>query len=371
MMKKILIVIGNLCIGGAEKVAYDIGHYRDKKKFECHYLVFGDDIGEYEEQLFADGCKIIHMPLPKTDYRLFLKNLNMLMQKENYDIVHSHTMFNSGLVMSMAKKQKVPCRISHSHSICSSKNEKLSQKIYEKVMRWIINRYSTQYAACGKDAGIWLFGKKKFEKSGILVYNGIDTEKFKYNEKSRNTIREELQLSDKFVIGHVGHLASVKNQQFLLKLMPKIIKINPEARLLLLGEGEDRPKLESKIYEYGIEDYVIMTGNVMNVHEYLSAMDVFVFPSLYEGMPLSIIEVQSNGLPCIISDAVPEDVFLTDLLVKLSLQANESEWIDEILKASRNTPEKYSGIMLKTGFDTQMMIDKIYDLYEKSFLKMR
>ncbi len=363
-MKKILIIIGKLSIGGAEKVAYDIGHYRDKNKFDCHYIVFDDYIGEYEEQLTNDGCKIIHMPVPASNYRLFMNNLKTLMQKEKYDVVHCHTMFNSGLVMLMAKMQKVPCRISHSHSICSSKNRKVTKKIYEHIMRWIINRNSTRCVGCGKDAGEWLFGKKKFDKSGVLVYNGIDTSIFKFNEESRIKIREKLKLSDNFVIGHVGHLAKVKNQEFLIKLMPQILKINPKARLLLLGEGDDRQKLELLIKENGLENYVIMTGNVMNVHEYLSTMDVFAFPSLYEGMPLSIIEVQSNGLPCVISDAVPQDVFLTDLLTKLSLQADESEWIKAICSASRNKPEKYSGIMFKTGFDNQMMLQKIYGLYE-------
>lgn len=363
-MKKILVIIGKLSIGGAEKVAYDIGHYRDKNKFDCHYIVFGDYIGEYEEQLTSDGCRIIHMPVPASDYRLYINNLKTLMEKEKYDVVHCHTMFNSGLVMLMAKIQKVPCRISHSHSICSSKSRKLTKKIYEHIMRCIINRSSTRCVGCGKAAGEWLFGKKKFDKSGVLVYNGIDTSIFSFNEESRKKIREQLNLTDNFVVGHVGHLAKVKNQEFLIKLMPEILKINPKAKLLLLGEGDDRQMLETLIKESALENQVIMTGNVMNVHEYLSAMDVFAFPSIYEGMPLSIIEVQSNGLPCVISEAVPQDVFLTDLLTKLSLQADKAEWIRAICDASRNDSEKYSEIMFKTGFDNQMMLQKIYGLYE-------
>ncbi len=365
-MKKVLIIIGKLSIGGAEKVAYDIGHYRDKDKFDCHYIVFEDYVGEYEAQLTADGCKIIHMPVPASNYRLFLSSLEALIEKEKYDIVHCHTMFNSGLVMSVAKKKKVPCRISHSHSICSSKKRKLSKKIYEQIMRRIINKNSTVCVGCGKDAGEWLFGKKKFDKSGVLVYNGIDTSIFKYDEESRDKIRAELGLADNFVIGHVGHLTKVKNQQFLLKLMPKMVEKNPNARLLLLGEGDDRAKLEALISEYGIKDYVIMTGNVMNVHEYLSAMDVFAFPSLYEGMPLSIIEVQSNGLPCVISDAVPKDVFLSDLLHPLSLNDSEDLWIDTILEASRKEPEKYKEQMAKSGFDSSAMLNKIYEIYSNN-----
>lgn len=151
-------------------------------------------------------------------------------------------------------------------------------------------------------------------------------------------------LDDKFIIGHAGHLAAVKNQSFLLGLMPKILKRQPQAYLLLLGEGEDRPILEQKIHDLHLEDHVRMTGNVRNVPDYLNAMDVFAFPSLYEGMPLSIIEVQSNGLPCVISDQVPKDVFLTDLLRPLPLN-DQMAWMDAICSAKREASEKYAVLM--------------------------
>lgn len=131
-------------------------------------------------------------------------------------------------------------------------------------------------------------------------------------------IREALGLKNAFVIGHVGHLLQVKNQTFLIQLMPEILKRKANAKLVLLGE-EDRPKLERLIHDLRLEDRVIMTGNVRNVRDYLSAMDVFAFPSLFEGMPLSIVEVQANGLPCVLSTGVPKDVYLTDLIQALSL----------------------------------------------------
>lgn len=362
---KILIVCGRLYIGGAEKVAYSLGHYRDRNKYECHYLVFGEEIGIYEEELVNDGCKIIHMNVPADSYKVFWENLNELLKREKYDVIHCHTMFNSGIVLSAAKKNKVPVRIAHSHSICSSPNRKVTKKIYERVMRYLIIRNATDYVACGVAAGEWLYGKKVFEKHGRLVYNGIDIRMFVYNNENRNRIREELYLDNRFVIGHVGHLADVKNQSFLIKLMPEIIAKIPNAVLLLLGEGNDRPMLEKLISDMKLNDYVIMTGNVMNVQDYLSAMDVFAFPSLYEGMPLSIIEVQANGLPCVISDAVPEDVFLSDLLTKISLSDRE-KWINTITEAKRSNPEKYNDIMYNTGFDTHVMLEKIYNIYDKN-----
>jgi len=137
----------------------------------------------------------------------------------------------------------------------------------------------------------------------------------------------------------------------------------PDAFLLLLGEGLDRPVLEALVRELGLSDYVSLPGNVINVNEYLSAMDVFAFPSLYEGMPLSIIEVQSNGLPCVISDRVPKDVFFSDLLTPVPLEDKEA-WIQEILRAERKNPEIYADQMKEKGLDVQTFLEKIYKLYD-------
>lgn len=364
-MKKVLIVCGKLCIGGAEKVAYSIGEYIDKEKYECHYIVFGDSVGEYEEPLIKLGCKIIHIKSPSFSYKLFCLELNNLMKETRYDIVHCHTMFNSGIVLSVAKHNDIACRIAHSHSICSSKNRKMDKRIYEKIMRFLILKTATHYVACGKKAGEWLFGKEIFEKYGTLILNGIDTGKFKYNENKRRKVRKMLAITNKLVIGHVGHLASVKNQKFLIELMPHIIKRNPDIMLVLVGEGDEHERLKKVVNELQLQNHVIFTGNVTNVQDYLSAMDVFVFPSLYEGMPLALIEVQANGLPCVVSDAVPKDVYLSDLIVTLSLEEQKNKWIETILNAKRINSERYSQYIYSMGLDTKMMVKKIQSIYEE------
>lgn len=365
-MKKILIVCGKLNIGGAEKVAYSLGHYRDVTKYECHYIVFEDIEGEYEAELSNDGCKIFHLPIPAENYFVFWKKINQLMKKYKYDVVHCHTMFNSGIVLTAAKRHGISCRIAHSHSICSSPNRKLVKRIYEHIMRYLILKNATDYVGCGQKAGEWLFGEKEFKKNGKLIYNGVDTALFAYSDSNRHKIRKELGITNKYVIGHVGHLAEVKNQIFLISLMPQILKCNPDAILLLIGDGNDRSMLQNKIKGLGLMKHVIMTGNVMNVNEYLSALDVFAFPSLYEGMPLSIIEVQANGLPCVISDRIPKDVVLTDLITVLPLEQSAEKWIDTIIKAKRENSQKYREIMYQTGFDTKAMVDKVYEIYENS-----
>ena len=361
-MRKILIIASKLYIGGAEKVAADIGFYADPEKYEVHYVVFGDEVGAYEPELEARGCKIFHMPQPSEGYCAYLRNLKKLIQTYHYDAIHAHTMFNIGWAMLAGKLYGVPVRVSHAHSVLHEKRG-LKVHLYEAAMRALILTCATDLVACGVQAGERLYGKRTFSKRGQLILNGIDTQRFAFDARRREAFRKELGLADRFIIGHAGHLAAVKNQAFLLELMPEILKMCPNACLLLLGEGEDRPMLEQKIRALQLEGYVHMTGNVRNVPDYLNAMDVFAFPSLYEGMPLSVIEVQANGLPCVISDRVPKDVFLTDLIHPLPLEQPQ-RWVDCLCSARRAAPEKYAAAMRTSGFDVTSAMEKIYEIYD-------
>lgn len=362
-MKNVLVIAGKLYIGGAELVCRNIGYYADPKLFQIDYLVFGDEVGPYEPKLEEKGCRIWHVPSPSESYRAFYKELKRLIRENQYEIVHCHTMFNSGLVLRAAKRCGVPGRIAHSHSIKGPEHRGMLQNLYEKTMRRWILKDATHLIGCGQAAGEWLFGKKAFQKKGLVLLNGIDLDRFRYNPQTRDRIRRENHWEDCFLIGHVGHLASVKNQAFLLRLMPALLEKKPNAHLLLLGEGSDRPMLESLIQELHLQRAVTMPGNVPNVNDYLSAMDVFAFPSLYEGMPLSILEVQANGLPCLISDRVPKDVFLTDLLKPLPLEA-PLQWLEQLLTVGRLAPEQYLLKMQNTSADLRQMLKKLYQIYQ-------
>ncbi|MBE6922630.1 MAG: glycosyltransferase family 1 protein [Ruminococcaceae bacterium] len=362
-MKYTLQIAAKLYIGGAEKVARDIGLYPAPEEYETHYVVFGDAVGEYEQQLLDRGCKVFHVPSPGESYRAYLKTLRELMEEYSYTAVHAHTMFNAGWVMWQAKRMGVPVRVAHSHSALDTQGG-WKTKIYENLMRGLILSCATDLVACGEKAGIRLFGERTYRKRAKLILNGIDVCAFRFDDVARKAIRTRYDLADSFVIGHVGHLAGVKNQAYLLELMPGILTKKPNAKLLLLGEGPDRPMLEKKIADLGLEKAVIMTGNVMNVADYLSAMDVFAFPSLYEGMPLSIIEVQANGLPCVLSTGVPRDVYLTDLIRPLALEDPES-WIQTICGSERSGDACYQEQLLRSGFDVSSAMGKLYDIYEQ------
>lgn len=361
---RILQIIATLRIGGAEKVARDIGIEALSNGHEVHFLVFGDEIGAFEETLTSSGGKIIHIPSPSAGYASYVRNLIRLLQENKYDIVHAHTMFNCGWAMLAAKKAGVPIRIAHAHSALDD-GRSLKKLIYERVMRQLILHNSTDLVACGGAAGVRLYGEKAYRESGKCILNGIDTRAYAFRPEAGTQIRKALGLESSFVIGHAGHLAAVKNQSFLIRLMPEIRKARPNAKLLLLGDGKDRPMLEKLICELGLSSCVIMTGNVHNVPDYLCAMDVFAFPSLYEGMPLSILEVQANGLPCILSTGVPKDVYLTDLIQPLSLDQPE-QWVQAICNAKRVNPEKYADELRRKGLDTQTVMQQYLEIYERA-----
>ncbi|MBO5461804.1 MAG: glycosyltransferase [Clostridia bacterium] len=362
-MKYILQIAAHLTIGGAEKVARDIGMYANPEEYEIHYVIFDDDIGDYGKDVISKGCKIFKLREPSENYSEFFKKLKEIMSIYPYDAVHAHTMFSIGWVMLAAKQMIIPVRVSHAHSALIN-GKSLMKSIYESVMRCLILAYSTDLVACGEKAGQRLYGKRAYKKRGKLILNGVNTEEYRFSEEKRYIIRNQLNLQNNFVLGHTGRLADIKNQSFLIELMPDLLKKRNDAKLILLGDGDDREMLEEKVNTLNLKDNVIFAGSVCNVQDYLSAMDVFVFPSLYEGMPLSILEVQANGLPCVISDTVPPDVFLTDLIHPLSLNDSKDKWIEAIISVKRNTSKDYPQELKDAGFDTQTAMEKVYRIYE-------
>lgn len=367
--KKILIFPGGLQIGGAEKVAANISKYASEDEFEFHYLVFDCHENVYGPEIEAKGGKVITVPLPNQGYGAYIRTLADLMKEHKYAAVHSHTMFNSGINLTVAKWAGIPVRIAHSHTTKTEHRVSLAKRIYTGCMRAVILATATHRIGCGVDAGYWLFGKKAFDKSGFVLRNGIDTRAFAYSEPARNKIRRQYHLEDTFVIGHTGTLLPVKNQEYLIARMPAILKSRPNAVLMLVGgdEGSELPRLKSLAVEYGVSDRVIFTGPVLNVNEHLSAFDVFAFPSRREGTPLALLEAQANGLPCIVSKNVPKDALLTDLITTVSLD-DPDKWTDCLCRSQRSDSGCEAKKIKLAGYDALDAYHRIYDVYRRKDL---
>ena len=369
-MRRILIISGGLQIGGAERVAANISRYAPKDEFVFDYIVFEGIENVYGAEIESDGGRVITLPSPAKGYLKYIRTLRTLIAENKYVAVHSHTMFNSGINLAVAKLCGVPCRVAHSHTTKTEIRTSATQKIYESFMRALIRVSATKLLACGVAAGEWMFGKRTFTRKGAVVLNGIDTKAFTFSGELRKKIRSSLKWESDYIIGHAGSIIPLKNQAFLIKLMPQIIKKNPNARLVLLGSGdeENETTLNECIKKSAAKERITMCGAVMNVNEYLNAFDVFVFPSLREGTPLALLEAQTNGLPCVMSERVPDDAIVTDLVRKATL-GNETEWIDAILDSRRTDPEEYAGIMEQKGYDSERSYAIIYDLYRRAGIR--
>ena len=361
-MKKILVITAGLQFGGVERFATNIIKFAPEGAYQFDYLIFVGLGDAFVPEIEEKGGRVITFPSPQKGYKSYIKRLGDLIDQNKYDVVHSHTQFNTGINLWVAKKHGVPVRIAHSHTTAHENAVSKKQLIYEKLMRRLILKCATVRCSCGVDAGKWMYGDKPF----IVIPNGIDTELFAYDEAKRSAIRERYGIADDtFLTGHSGTISKLKNQAFLIQLLPEIRKIKSNAELMLIGTGseEEKKHLIQLASENRVTDHVHIVGAVLNVNEHLSSFDVFAFPSLREGTPLALLEAQANGLPCIISDAIPQDAIVTDLVTQLSLEDKDA-WISQICSVSRNWPEKYRDLVSESGFDAKKAYQKLFDIYK-------
>lgn len=364
---KVLHIIGALKVGGAENVAMNFCRYLDKQKFQCDYLVFGDQIGEFEAEAIQLGSKIYRVELPSEGYLRYIKRLREIIRMENYDVVHTHTLLNNGISLYAAKLSKVEKRVSHSHSTNSGKSQERLYFLYERLMKFIIRIYSTHYIACGLEAGIYLYGKQLFKKKGIILNNAIDVKRYSYNETLNNQVRSTLGVNlDATIVGHVGRLCPVKNHKFLIDVFLEYNKKTPNSYLLIIGDGELKEELKKQVIKNNLEQNVIFTGARMDISDIIQSIDVVVFPSLYEGFPVSLIEFQAAGIPCIVSTNVTKHVQITGLIHFLGLNKPILEWSEKIDELSNIKKTDMGELLITQGYDINSNMLEMEKIYEYS-----
>lgn len=361
---KILQVIATLDRGGAETLLVNIFENIDRNKYQFDFLVFGNKKYDYEEKVLELGGKIIRFPSPvEIGMFKFIKQLKNLIKKENYDIVHAHTLFNCGPVMLSSFLANVKKRISHSHNT-KLLEEKISAKkrIYFFLSKVLINLLSTDCLACGEAAGNFLYYKfRKF----IIINNGINIEKYKFDDSLRKQIRNKLGISnDSLVIGNIGRLNFQKNQKFLIDIFEKIIIDFPNSFLIILGDGELKEELTNIIQQKHLEKNILLLGNLPNANEYYNMFDIFVFPSLFEGLPYTLIEAQCNGLPIVASSSISPQSNVTNRIVFLDLNDSEEIWKQTILKEKEKRYIDIAAIM-KSGYSVMNTTDTMVNIYNK------
>ena len=355
---RILHVVTYMGRGGLETMIMNYYRHIDRTKVQFDFLTHRDFHADYDDEIASLGGRIYHLPKLVPWSRHYHRALDTFFEEHpEYKIVHVHQDCLSSVILKAAKKHGVPIRIAHSHSSSQDKNLKYLIKLYYKQQ---IPRYATQLFACGKEAGDWMLGGASYR----IVNNAIDTKRYAHNAEKRKQMRKELSVAeDAFVIGHVGRFNAVKNHTFLLDIFTPTKEREQKAVLLLVGDGDLRAEMEQKAAALGISSHVIFTGIRSDVPDLLQAMDCFVFPSLYEGIPVTMVEAQAAGLPCIVSDGVPVECDKTGLIKHIPLSASPAHWVEEILKTQSHARRNTSEQIIQAGYDIETNAQWLQNFY--------
>ena len=331
---RVLQILGIVANGGVEAVIMNYYRHINKTKIQFDFVVHNDADENYIREAESLGAQIYKVtPYNKNIFK-FVFDIYRIIKVHHYQIIHCNMNALSGFALFAAYLANAKIRILHNHTT-DSKEEKLRSFI-KRMLRPFAKLFANQYWACSNLAAEWMYGKKAVEDNKItIINNAIDFDRFIFDKEKREKIRKEFGLENCFVIGHVGRFVKVKNHEFLLKLFYKALKRKKNARLLLIGDGKLRLQIEEKARKLAIEDKVIFLGNRNDVADLYNAMDVFVLPSLYEGLPVVGVEVQANSLPFVCSDKVTKEILLTPNIKFMSLKKSLREWCLEILKLKR------------------------------------
>lgn len=367
--KKVLIVNNPLQYGGSDFVAVRFQQNLDKHKFECAYcLHHGEETGPYEQYVASTGVRIIHQTENTNGYIDSYKYYLDLFSKEHFDIVHCHLPFFGAIVMAAAKKCGIKKRICHSHfsqplDFGQSKFKSMISDVYRVFMRKAVTKYSTDIIGCSKESGEYLAGKSGFSKKGVVLNNGIDTNEYIFDEKKRNSLRTQLGIEDKIVLGHIGQMYYVKNHTFLIDIFNAFQKKNENSVLLLISDGPDREKIQNKVDLLGLTEKVKFLGFRNDISDLLLALDCFVFPSIHEGFPLTLVEAQAAKLPCVVSDTITKDVELSNALSFVSLNNDTDKWCSEIEKMISLNRNEIDNSTVIENFDIKNVVKKLEQIY--------
>lgn len=359
-MIRILHVVNNMHRAGLETMLMNYYRNIDRTKIQFDFLTHRPEKSDYDDEIIAMGGKVYYAPrLYPQNYPAYFKYMeNFFAEHPEYQIVHSHIDAMSYLPLLAAKKAGVPVRIAHSHNTSIDRDFKY---ILKQFFRSRITSVASHYCACGKEAGEFLFRGK----DATIIPNAIEVDRFLFNKEMRKHKREELGLKNEFVLGHVGRLSYQKNHKFLIEIFSEVYKKNKNTVLLMIGVGEKEQEIKDQIQILGLNDAVRFLGNRNDVNELYQAMDVFVMPSFFEGIPVTGIEAQFAELPCIFSTKVPEEVSFTDKCEFIELEEGVGKWVKAILGINLDMRLENGSIAENSWYNIKNAKDTLEQYYFK------
>ena len=362
-MKNILFISQWLAIGGTETFMMNVLRNVNKDKYHIDFLIFSNSSSNYSIEAESRGCTIYRLP-PRSKGITYYIELRKFFKEEakTYHVIH----FCGGNVSSIAPiyyawKYNIPVRIIHSHSTNSIG---FVNKTLHLTNRYLLRVLGNEYLACSSSAAKYFFGNQDV----YIVKNGISTDVYNYSSENRTKIREAFHIKEStHVLGHIGRFDDNKNQSFLIDILKHYQQIHEDACLILIGEGPQENRIKNKCKELEISKNVLFLGMRKDIHELLSAMDCFIMPSYFEGLPFVLIEAQATGLPCVVSDSIGTDSKMSRHFSFLSLNSPLTEWVSTIRNHIINVENRKEGVdcIIKAGYDIKSTIEYLEKLYDK------
>lgn len=348
MHRILMVVSGSMVLGGTETMIMNWYRNFDRNKVQVDFVCYGKSVGEYDDEIIKSGGNIYRLPSKRENLIKNIFGLFQICKNNKYKIIHVHMDAMSFFPLLIAKYAGVKVRICHCHStqhLYRSKIDFYLKCIITKLIPFI----ATDLFACSNASGNWLYGNKPY----TVIKNAVDVNKFEYTKDKEDIAKGMLNINEEFVIGNVGNLNYPKNHMFLLKVFSEIKKLNQNTKLVIIGDGADVKDLITEMDKLKIKDNVLLLGRRNDVDKLIHAFNVFVLPSIFEGLPVVLIEAQAAGIPCVVSDTVTSEVAVTDLITFYSLENNETKWAIKIINESKNGKRNYSDKLKERGYDVK------------------
>lgn len=330
---RIAVVIGKISYGGIENVVANYYRAIDKKKVQFDFFYGADSLEEPKEEFIAMGARYYKLP-PEKHPLSFRRELRKHLRENHYTIIHAHMNTLSFLAIGAAKAEGVPVRICHNHSVPSG--EAFLKKLLKGTLRLLCRRGPTDYFACAEKSARWFFGDKAFEEGRVkIINNAIDFNRFSFSEDRREQTRKKYDLDGKYVVGHVGRFTYAKNHMLIIDAFKEVRKLRSDAVLVLVGDGELKDMIISKIKAENLEDSVLMVGQTDNPELFYPAFDVMLLPSVFEGLPMMVVEGQAALRPIVVSEVTPDEAIFSNGVFRCSKNDSPSVWAERMLEASK------------------------------------
>ncbi|MCD4961907.1 glycosyltransferase family 1 protein [Enterococcus casseliflavus] len=367
---RILHVLGKLDLAGAETFVMNIYRNINRSSVQFDFVVHGNDIGYYESEIEKLGGNIYRAPkyrvINSVEYRYWWKCF--FEEHPIYKVIHCHVRSTANIILKVAKEKKL-VTIAHSHSISNGKGIVARIKNFNQRN---INQFADYKFACSERAGEWLFGDKE---DFSIIKNGIPVEKFKFDITKRDYFRKSHNIENKDVYGHIGRFTKEKNHNFLIETFKNISEKNSDAILLLIGTGPLEEKTRKKIIVEGLKDKVIFLGLQKDISTFLSGIDIFIFPSLYEGLGIVLIEAQAAGLPCVVSENIPKEAMLSELITSYPIENPKDFAVYSAVTGNKimsfKDREMYNGLIKESGYDCLDISIYLQKFYKKLALSLK